>query len=129
MQISTVERSKAQLNATKSPQSRMSFDGLFAKLLEREFEVTMSQISTIKMTPKGSVVLPECVKEKLNLDEDSQFVVMMEPNKDTITLKLINPSVAVEFSELVNNVCKSAKKAGLTPKALESIVKRARRAK
>ena len=86
----------------------------------------MSQISTIKMTSKGGLILPELVREKLSLESGSQFVVTMEPNKDTITLKLISPSVKLEFSELVSKVRTSAKKAGLTPRALESIVKKAR---
>ena len=84
----------------------------------------MTNLSTTKMSSKGQVVIPEDIRNRLNLKPGSRFVVVGE--KDTVILKSILPPTMDEFDDLVTEVRKQAKKAGLKPSDIVTAIKEAR---
>lgn len=69
----------------------------------------MKEVSTTKMSSKGQVVIPEEIREKLNLAPGAKFIVVGE--KDTVVLKIIQPPRSEDIKELLSKARKAAKKA------------------
>lgn len=84
----------------------------------------METISTTKMSSKGQVVIPENIREKLNLKAGSQFVVMGE--KGVIILKTITPPPMEEFDALITEARKKAKQAGLKKSGIQEAIAKVR---
>lgn len=71
----------------------------------------MADVSTIKMSSKGQVVIPENIRKQLNLKSGAQFIVV--GNKDAVILKNIAPPSLIEFDALIADARKKGKKAGI----------------
>ena len=87
----------------------------------------MSAIATTKMSSKGQVVIPEEIREQLELTSGAKFVVVAE--KDTVILKLISPPPQEEFSKLLVRARSQAKKAGLKKDDVRQAIKKVRKSK
>ena len=84
-------------------------------------------LATTRLSSKGQVVIPEEIRQRLGLQEGTQFVVVGE--KDVVILKAIQPPAMSEFDALVRRARGSARKTGLTPADVRRAVKRARAAR
>ena len=59
----------------------------------------MAAYATTKLSSKGQVVIPEDIREQLNLKEGDQFVVIGQG--DAVILKAITPPSMDEFEGLL----------------------------
>ena len=87
----------------------------------------MNKLTTTKMSSKGQVVIPELIREQLHLEAGTQFVVVGEG--DTVILKLIRPPSKKEFTKLMAEAKKQAKKVGLKKSDLDKAIKKIRKSK
>lgn len=85
----------------------------------------MSTLATTKLSSKGQVVIPEEIRELLDLHTGDKFIVIGD--KDTIILKTIQKPSIKNLSMLMEKANKQAKKAGLTKKDVEEAIKKARK--
>jgi AbrB family looped-hinge helix DNA binding protein len=88
---------------------------------------TMSQaLATTKMSSRGQVVIPEAIREELNIEPGAQFIVV--GNGDVIMLKVVSPPAPDEYKELKRRLRRYAKEAGLKrsdiPKAMTKVRRR-----
>ena len=81
-------------------------------------------ISTTKMSSKGQVVIPEQIRDQLELEAGSQFVVVGD--KDVVILKRIAAPALNEFDGLIKEVRAQAKAAGVRKSDIRDAVKQAR---
>ena len=84
----------------------------------------MKTIATTKMSSKGQVVIPEDIRDQLDLETGAQFVVVGD--KDVVILKRISAPALSEFDELIKQARRQAKAAGLKKSDIEQAVKQAR---
>jgi AbrB family looped-hinge helix DNA binding protein len=84
----------------------------------------MANVSTTKMSSKGQVVIPEDIRNQLNLKAGARFIVFGE--KDVVILKNISPPSMDEFDELITRARKNAKKSGLKKSDIEDAIARSR---
>jgi len=84
----------------------------------------MANVSTTKMSSKGQVVIPENVRKQLNLKAGAQFVVVGE--KDVVILKNIAPPSLDEFDDLIAEVRKKGKQAGIKKSDIGDAILKAR---
>ncbi len=84
----------------------------------------MSILATTKLSSKGQIVIPEDVRDKIGLHTGDQFVVVAD--KDVVILKVIKKPSTKEFTNLVTQARKLAKKAGLNKKSIKDAIKEAR---
>ena len=87
----------------------------------------MNTLATTKMSSKGQVVIPESIRDQLNLGPGTQFVVLGQ--KDTVILKSIQPPPLEEFSELKKELRKQAKKAHLRKTDVTKAIHKSRKKK
>lgn len=76
---------------------------------------------TTKMSSKGQVVIPEDIRKALGLVAGTQFVVVGD--RDVVILKTLNPPSLDEFSQLVGEARRQAKRAGLKRSDIRKAVK------
>jgi AbrB family looped-hinge helix DNA binding protein len=88
-------------------------------------EKIMATYSTTKMSSKGQVVIPEEIRDSLQLKEGDQFVVLGQG--DTVILKTITPPSLDQFSDLLTEARKQAKKSGLKKSDVKAAITKARR--
>jgi AbrB family looped-hinge helix DNA binding protein len=79
------------------------------------------------MSSKGQIVIPEEIRITMDLHSGDQFIAVAE-NDVVILKKLFKPS-SQEFSSLISQARKAAKKARLTKKSLDSAIKEVRKKK
>ena len=84
----------------------------------------MANLATTKMSSKGQVVIPEDIRNRLNLKAGSQFVVVGE--KDVVIFKSISQPSMEEFDKLIAEARRQAKEAGLKKSDVYSAVAKAR---
>lgn len=84
----------------------------------------MSNVATTKMSSRGQIVIPEEVRNRLGLTQGSQFVVFGDG--DVIVLKAIRAPSMRDFDRLVSRAEESARRAGLTPAAVETAAREVR---
>ena len=84
----------------------------------------MGNLATTKMSSKGQVVIPEDIRNRLNLQVGSQFVVVGE--KDVVIFKSITQPSMKEFDKLIARARKQAKKAGLKRADIHEAIAEAR---
>ena len=84
----------------------------------------MAELSTTKLSSKGQVVIPEEIRKKLGLKAGSLFVVIGD--KDVVILKAITSPAMDQFDDLIREVRKKAKLAGLKKTDIRSAVASAR---
>jgi len=77
------------------------------------------------MSSKGQVVIPEQIRNQLNLKAGSQFVVLGQG--DYVILKIIEPPTQKELKKVLAKARKQAKIAGLKRKDITDAVKQVRR--
>lgn len=87
----------------------------------------MKSLATTRMSSKGQVVIPEEIRNTLNLTEGNQFVVLGE--KDVIILKVVTPPSMKDFDHLITKARSEAKKAGLKKSSIQKIIKKVRKEK
>lgn len=85
----------------------------------------MPNMSTTKMSSKGQVVIPENIRNKLKLKAGSQFVVVGE--NDMIIFKSISPPSLDQFEDLITEVRKQARKAGIRQSDIKNAIAKARK--
>ena len=84
----------------------------------------MPWIATTKMSSKGQVVIPEGIRERLDLKAGSQFVVVGE--KDTVILKAISPPSMSEFYGLIAEARRQAKKSRIRRSDILAAIRKVR---
>jgi len=84
------------------------------------------KVGTTTLSSRGQIVLPQDVREKLNLNEGDKFLVMAEA--DTVILKAIKPISKDVFENMLKATRGAVKKVGLTTKDLESAITKIRHA-
>ncbi|OGV25955.1 MAG: hypothetical protein A3F18_03400 [Legionellales bacterium RIFCSPHIGHO2_12_FULL_37_14] len=84
----------------------------------------MSNLATTKLSSKGQVVIPEEIRNKMNLHTGDQFLVVAE--QGVVILKTIAPPALDEYTQLISKVRKAAKHAGLTKKSIKEAIQEAR---
>lgn len=86
---------------------------------------TAATISTTKMSSKGQVVIPETIRQQLDLEAGSQFVVLGD--KDVVILKRITAPALSEFDGLIKQARSQAKASGLKKADIEDAITQARK--
>jgi len=84
----------------------------------------MASLATTRLSSKGQVVIPEEIRQRLGLQEGTQFVVIGEG--DVVILKSIAPPSMKDFDDLVRRARSAARKAGMKPTDVRRAVSRAR---
>ncbi len=87
----------------------------------------MAAYSTTKLSSKGQIVIPEEIRDNLNLKEGDQFVVIGQG--DTVILKSITPPSLFEFSSLMQEASRNAKTLNLKKTDVANTIKKVRRQK
>ncbi len=87
----------------------------------------MAAFSTTKLSSKGQIVIPEEIRDNLNLKEGDQFVVIGQG--DTVILKSITPPSLSDFSSLMQEASRSAKSLNLKKSDVAKTIKKVRRQK
>ena len=85
----------------------------------------MHTIATTRLSSKGQVVIPEEIRERLNLETGTQFVVVGEG--DAVILRVISPPSKAEVAALLAKARTQAKKAGMKHKDIEKAIRRVRK--
>jgi AbrB family looped-hinge helix DNA binding protein len=80
--------------------------------------------TSVKMTSKGQVVIPEGIRSQLRLKAGSRFVVIGE--KDVVILKEITAPSLREFDDLIVSARRSARRAGMKKSDVGRAVRKAR---
>lgn len=88
--------------------------------MPEEFEVT-------KMSSKGQIVIPQEIRNKLNLEEGAKFVVV--GTGDTVVLKRLQAPKFERFEEIMSKGRKFAKKRGLKPSDVDKAIAEYRKEK
>ena len=84
----------------------------------------MQTVATTKMSSKGQIVIPEAVREQMNLGPGAQFVVIGE--KDVVILKSITKPSMAEFDSLILRARRQAKVAGMKKSDISAAIARVR---
>lgn len=92
-----------------------------------ETQVLGPAYSTTKLSSKGQIVIPEEIRDNLNLKEGDQFVVIGQG--DTVILKSITPPSLSEFSDLMKEASRNAKTLNLKKTDVAKTIKKVRRQK
>lgn len=87
----------------------------------------MNQVATTKMSSRGQVVIPEIIREMLNIETGTQFVVLGQG--DTIILKSITPPPVSKFKNLLAKAETAAKAAGLKKDDVGKAISQVRKSK
>ena len=85
----------------------------------------MSALATTRMSSKGQVVIPESIREQMNLRAGAEFVVVGDD--DVVILKVITMPDVGAFDALIEKARQQAKDAGLKPSDVAKAVARGRR--
>ena len=83
--------------------------------------------ATTKLSSKGQIVIPEEIRDNLQLKEGDQFIVL--GRGDTVILKSITPPSMDQFDELLAEARSQAKKAGLKKSDIKAALAKVRRKK
>jgi AbrB family looped-hinge helix DNA binding protein len=86
----------------------------------------MAAYATTKLSSKGQVVIPEDIREQLNLKEGDQFVVIGQG--DAVILKAITPPSMDEFEGLLKEARATAKRSKANQSDVKAAIKKARKA-
>lgn len=85
----------------------------------------MKTVATTRMSSKGQVVIPESIREDLDLQPGEQFVVV--GRGDVVILKTLSAPDTKQFDTLVRKARQDARKAGLTKNHVRQATRRVRR--
>lgn len=84
----------------------------------------MDQIEITSLSSRGQIVIPQGVRDKLNLHEGEKFIVIGED--DTIVLKKLEVPSFKGFENLLKKTREFAKDKKIKSEDVESAVKRVR---
>ena len=84
----------------------------------------MIAIATTKMSSKGQVVIPEELRERMNLSPGSQFIVVGEG--DVVILKTLTTPSMKQFDGLIRKARRQARSTGMKPQDVDRAIARAR---
>lgn len=84
----------------------------------------MENVEVTSMSSRGQIVIPQAVRDKLNLFEGEKFVVIGED--DTIILKKLEMPSFKGFDKLLEKTREFAKNKKIKPKDVDEAIKRAR---
>ena len=84
----------------------------------------MSSIATTKMSSRGQVVIPEKIREQLNLKPGTEFVIIAKG--DVVLFKKVSPPSWDQFDALIREARRQARVSRLTPTAIKRAISRAR---
>ena len=84
----------------------------------------MEKIEITSVSSRGQVVIPQNVREQLDLREGEKFVVIGEDG--TLILKKIEMPSFKNFDKLIKKTQEFAEKKGITKPDLKEAIKRAR---
>lgn len=84
----------------------------------------MNTVATTKMSSKGQIVIPEEIRNALNLKAGMKFVVIGEG--DVVVLKIITPPSSTEFNDLILKAREAAYEAGMTPEDIQKAISEVR---
>ena len=84
----------------------------------------MQALATTRMSSRGQVVIPEDVRNRLNLEAGAQFVVVGED--DVVILKTIKRPSMKDFDDLVSEARRQARASGMKRSDVASAVARVR---
>lgn len=87
----------------------------------------ISDVSTTKMTSKGQVVIPEEIREYMNLESGVKFLVMA--TTDSIIFKKIHPIPPEDIDALLSKSHAFAQKHGITENDIEQAIMDVRKAR
>jgi len=79
-------------------------------------------LATTKMSSRGQVVVPEEFREKMGLEEGTQFMVLCEG--DALIFKIIMPPPKKDLTAMLARV---RKQAGIKQEEIAALVKEARK--
>lgn len=85
----------------------------------------MNPFEITTMTSRGQVVIPQAVRDALELNSGTKFVVIGEG--DTVILKKIEAPSTDELRKLLAQSRSAAKKRGLKQSAVEKAIKAVRK--
>ncbi|MEW5692394.1 MAG: AbrB/MazE/SpoVT family DNA-binding domain-containing protein [Candidatus Hydrogenedentota bacterium] len=85
----------------------------------------MQQLEVTKLSSKGQVVIPQKIREQMQLQEGENFIVFHEG--DTIVLKTLEPPSFNNFDRLIAKARKFAKENKLKKSTIEDAIKSVRR--
>lgn len=86
----------------------------------------ISEVSTTKMTSKGQVVIPEEIRDYMNLEPGVKFLIMA--SEDSIIFKKIQPLPKRDIRALLEKSQAMAKECGITQSDLDEAIAESRRA-
>lgn len=84
----------------------------------------MSEAATTRLSTKGQVVIPEEIRNRLDLKPGAQFIVMGDG--DVVILKVIQAPEIADFDEIVERAREAAKRAGLRKKDVVDAIRKVR---
>ena len=84
----------------------------------------METLEVTSLSSRGQVVIPQRVRDRLDLHEGEKFVVIGED--DTIILKKLEVPSFKGFDKLLKKTRDFAKKKGLKPSDIDESIKRVR---
>lgn len=85
----------------------------------------MQTLEVTKLSSKGQVVIPQKIRDKMQLYEGENFIVFHEG--DTIILKTLEPPSFNNFDRLIAKANKFAKENKLKKRNIKNIIKDVRR--
>jgi AbrB family looped-hinge helix DNA binding protein len=86
-----------------------------------------SAIATTKMSSKGQVVIPEEIRNRLNLNSGTKFIVLGEG--DSVILKSITPPKISDFRRMMDEAQAQARKVGLKKSNIDEVIKEVRQSR
>lgn len=84
----------------------------------------MDTLATTRMSSKGQVVIPEAIRNRLQLKEGAEFIVIGEG--DVVILKAITPPNMEDFDALLRQAHQQAKAAGMKRSDITTAIKEVR---
>ena len=84
----------------------------------------MQNVATTKMSSKGQVVIPENIRNQLNLKSGAQFVVVAKD--DVVIFKAIAPPAMEQFDELIRRARSQARRSGMKKSDIAAAIAKAR---
>ena len=84
----------------------------------------MSTIATTKMSSRGQVVIPEKIRERLNLKPGAEFVIIAKD--DVVLFKKVSPPSWEQFDSLIREARRQARVSALNPASVRRAISRVR---
>lgn len=85
----------------------------------------MRETNTTTMSSKGQVVIPEEIRDRLQLSAGDRFIVLAE--RDVVILKVLTPPDLKEFSPLLAKARRAARETQMRRKEISGAISKVRR--